>query len=169
MEVFMKRIILFSIFLVFFISIYSCNDSTNPVTGLTNVATEIWKSFADGDTINSGTWNLYKKSDNSKTIVGTWKETDDSNIVSCPFNEGPLSMTIFDSTFLISFNASGTATNSGLPPGFQTSPFNLKVSGMGNLINAVGNYTIKFTATGWPDSVTGYWNAIKQSGSGVSH
>ena len=158
-----------SILILLFLSviILSCNkDNTNPVSGITNVASEFWKSYSDGDTINNGSWILYKKSDNSKTTVGTWKKMAGTNIITCPFNEGPCSITIFDSTYLISFTATGTATNSGYS---QNSPFTLKVSGGGNLTSAVGNYTIKFSATGWPDSVTGFWTAIKQSGSGVSH
>jgi len=130
------------------------NSSFAEQTFTVTEVTEQWVSTQDSDQ-GSGNWTFTKESDGTITVDGNWVYSYSGQDVTCPFTDGPV--TISDSS--ISFTATGTATNPSAPSGYQTSPFELSVSGTTNNGTGSGSYTITFSTSGWPDSVSGTWEA----------
>ncbi len=121
----------------------------------TVVATEDWGVIMNNDSTNYGQETFEKKSDGTISSKGTWHV----NGVDCPFQDGIVSIT--DS--LMSFIASGTAILNTM-----TSLFTLTVNGSANNGKSHANWSIHFSATGWPTVVEGIGDAILKTGSGVT-
>jgi len=138
----------------------STTPSSTP-TSATVVATEVWTgSNGKGDANTTFT----KYSDGSIKTTGTWTYNYNGAIVTCPISAGTATITGNN----IAFTATGTATNPGAPAGYQTSPFTLQVQGATSGATASGTFSISFSTTGWPGTVSGNWTTTKQSGSGVT-
>ena len=129
----------------------------NPVA-----ATERWESTTERGG-GEGEWTVTKQSDGTLSIDGEWIYTYMGN-VTCPFNEGIVKME--GPSF--SFIAEGEATNDSAPPGFETSPFTLKVKGKTRSGEASGTYTISFSVPEWPPAMSGKWTAIRAAGGGIT-
>lgn len=127
----------------------------NPVA-----ATERWESTTERGG-GEGVWTLTKQPDGQLGIAGDWTYT---GIIICPFNEG--SVTMAGPSF--SFTAEGTATNASAPPGYQTSPFILKVKGETRSGEASGTYAITFFVPEWPRGMSGKWTATRTAGEGIT-
>jgi len=124
------------------------------------VATERWTSTADGGN-DKGMWTVSKKSDGQVVVSGVWTYL---GTVNCPFTGG--SVTISGPVF--SFIATGTATNSSAPSGYQDSPFTLEVKGETRSGQGSGSYAMSFTTAGWPQDFSGTWTATRIEGGGIT-
>lgn len=129
----------------------------NPV-----VATERWESTTERGS-GEGEWTLTKQSDGTLSIAGKWTYMY-MGTATCPFNEGIVTMEGPSFTFI----AKGEATNISAPPGYQTSPFTLKVKGETRSGEASGTYTITFSVLEWPPGVSEKWTAIRTAGEGIT-
>lgn len=123
-------------------------------------ATERWQSAVDNGT-DKGIWTLSKKSDGQVAVSGVWTYM---GIVNCPFTGGSVKI----SGPVLSFLATGTATNTDAPAGYQESPFTLEVKGEATGGKGSGSYTISFTTAGWPQEVSGKWTATRVEGGGIT-
>ncbi len=132
----------------------SSNDDRPAMT------TERWKSIVDRGG-GKGVWTLTKKSDGTVTVTGEWTYLDSTT---CPFTGGR----VIISGSSLSFTATGTATNSSAPSGYQDSPFTLNVKGELRDGGGIGTYTITFSNPAWPSGLSGEWTATRTEGKGVT-
>ncbi len=124
------------------------------------VATERWEARVDNGS-DKGVWTLSRKPDGQVVVAGVWTY---SGTVKCPFTAG--AMTISGPVF--SFVATGTATNTDAPSGYQESPFTLEVKGEATGGKGSGSYAISFTTAGWPPNLSGKWTATRVEGKGIT-
>ncbi len=132
----------------------SSNDDRSTMT------TETWKSIVDRGG-GKGVWTLTKKSDGTVTVTGEWTYL---NSTTCPFTGGSVPL----SGPVLLFTATGTATNPSAPPGYQDSPFTLKVKGILKDGRGSGTYTITFSTPAWSSGFSGEWTATRTEGKGVT-
>jgi len=125
--------------------------------------TEQWKLILNGGQGN-GNCTLNKGQNGTVTADGNWTYNYQEANVSGPYSNA--SVTIVGSS--ISITASGTATNPSAPPGYQTSPFILSISGRACNGHGSGTFTITFTTFGWPSSISGTLKGTRTSGSGIT-
>jgi len=138
-------------------------EESTPVASVaaTIVATEDWTFIIDSDSNNNGHQIHTKKSDGSITSSGSW--TYQGTV--CPFQDALL---LINDT-IVSFTATGTATNPAAPAGYNTSPFTLKVNSVAHNGKSYETYNIVFTTFGWPPSLNGISTGKRNSGSGVTN
>jgi len=125
--------------------------------------TEQWELILNGG-LGSGNCTLIEGQNGTITANGNWIYNYQGAIVSGPYSNAPV--TIAGSS--ISITASGTATNPSAPPGYQTSPFTLSISGKACNGHGSGTFTITFTTFGWPSSISGTLKGTRTSGSGIT-
>jgi hypothetical protein len=124
---------------------------------------EQWELILDGGQ-GSGNCILVEKQDKTVTAYGDWVYTYQGEDVSGSYSDAPATVT--DSS--ISFTASGTATNPSAPPGYQTSPFTLNLSGTAYNGHGSGTFELTFSTFGWPSSLSGSWEGTRTSGRGIT-
>ena len=125
--------------------------------------TEQWGYILDGGQ-GSGNCTLIENQDETVTADGDWVYTYQGADVSGPYSDAPVTVTASS----ISLTASGTATNPSAPPGYQTSPFTLNISGTAYNGHGSGTFVLTFTTLGWPSSISGSWEGTRTSGSGIT-
>jgi hypothetical protein len=156
-----NSILIYSFVIMGFVSMLtnSCkkDDSTPTV-----VATEEWGYIMDSDSTNYGHQTFVKKSDGNITSSGSWTY---QGMVVCQFQNAIVSI----NDTIISFTATGTATNPAAPVGYTTSPFTLNVNGNAHNGKSYETYTISFTTSGWPPVLNGISVGTRISGSGVTN
>jgi len=150
----MNKIIFLLIFLVI---------SFSWVTQASSEKTEHWEYVLDSGQ-GSGNLTLTEKQDGTVTADGDWVYSYQGEEVSGPFSDAPVTI----AGLTISLTATGTATNPSALPGFKTSPFTLSFGGNASNGQGSGIYTITFTTFGWPSSISGNWEGIRTSGSGIT-
>ena len=125
--------------------------------------TEQWVLILD-EGQGSVNCTLTERQDGIITADGNWVYTYQGATVSGPYTNAYVS--IVESS--MSITATGTATKPSAPPGYNTSPFTLNISG--STINGQGNgtFTITFSAFGWPDRISGKWEGTRTSGRGIT-
>jgi hypothetical protein len=123
-------------------------------------ATERWQARADNGS-DKGQWTLAKNAEGQVAVTGVWTYM---GTVKCPFTGGSLKI----SGPVISFVATGTATNTDAPPGYQESPFTLEVKGEAAGGKGSGSYTIHFSTAGWPQDFSGTWQATRVEGTSIT-
>jgi hypothetical protein len=128
--------------------------------GAPALATERWQASADSGT-DKGVWTLSKNADGQVAVSGVWTYMA---TVTCPFTGGNVKF----SGPVFSFIATGTATNTDAPPGYQESPFTLEVKGEAAGGRGSGSYAIHFSTAGWPQDFSGKWQATRAAGTGIT-
>jgi hypothetical protein len=160
----MKVSICFAIALMLLLSAIGCRKDDNPAAP-TVIATEEWGFIMDNDTSNHGQTTFQKRSDGSVTGNATWYFNNQGEYLVCSFEGG--AVTIVDT--VISISAHGTATYTGAPAGYNSSPFTITISGIVHNGSSLGTWDIAFSGYGWPSSKTGTFTATRSSGSGVTN
>jgi hypothetical protein len=122
--------------------------------------TERWQARADSGS-DKGEWTLAKNADGQVAVTGVWTYM---GTVRCPFTGGSMKI----AGPVISFVATGTATNTDAPPGYQESPFTLEVKGEAAGGKGSGSYAIRFATAGWPQDFSGTWQATRVEGTGIT-
>ena len=163
-----SRILIYPLVIIGFVLMltYSCKKDDKktdptPTPTPTVVATEEWGVIMDNDSANHGQQTFEKKSDGSITGSGSWIYQG----TVCPFQNAIVSI----NDTIISFTATGTATNSAAPAGYQTSPFTLNVNGSAHNGKAYTTDDISFTTYGWPPTTNHSSVGTRISGSGVTN
>jgi hypothetical protein len=161
----MKPNFLFSLLIIVALVILACEkDSSNPVEP-TTLATEVWGFIMNDDSTSYGETTFEKKSNGSITGAADWHFMFANAAVECPFESG----TVIVADTVISVSATGTATNSAAPIGFQSSPFVVSVTGVAHNGLSYGSWSITFSTFGWPALVQGTFAAARTSGSGITN
>lgn len=130
----------------------------------TIVAIEDWTEIMDNNSSNYFNHLFEKSSDGViTTTTKSWQRvmTGVPTIIDSTPRTGLVS---FDGTNL-SFTIQGTATET---TNNTTSPYTLSIAGVGANGKASGTYSISFTNSLWPPTLTGNWVGSKNSGSGVT-
>ena len=125
--------------------------------------TEQWELIFNGGQ-GSGNCTLNKGQNGTVTADGNWTYNYQGANVSGPYSNAPV--TIAGAS--ISITASGTATNPSAPPGYQTSPFTSKISGIVCNGHGSGTFEIIFSNPVWPPSIKGTWTGTRKSGGGIT-
>ncbi len=128
--------------------------------------TEHWYFILNDSAGGQGSSNCtLKKQDGTVTADGDWNYTSSQGqyAYGSYFNA---SVTIAGAS--ISVTASGTATSPSAPPGYQTSPFTLSITGKACNGHGKGTFQITFTTYGWPSPIAGTLKATRTSGSGIT-
>ncbi len=161
----MKINICVTILLALAISVMGCQKDAGNPAGPSVIATEEWQFIMDNDTASLAQMTYQKKSDGSVVAVSaTWRSANDGNALYGQCEEGIV--TISDT--IISIASQGTAILSGAPEGYRNSPFTLTIDGSARNGLAAGNWTVNFSAIGWPPSKSGTFTATRSSGSGIT-
>jgi len=129
----------------------------------TAAATEHWEFVLDNGQGN-GECTFVKTVTGTVQASGNWVYTYKGSMSLGTFTEAPV--TISGKTILIT--ATGTATSPSAPPGYNTSPYALTISGTGFNGQGSGPFTITYQTPGWPPSITGVWEGTRISGSGIT-
>jgi hypothetical protein len=130
------------------------------------VATERWQWTIDYGN-GTGVWTFSKQADGRVVVDGqvvmsaAWTYI---GTVTCLF--AGERVTISGPVF--PFIATGTATHSSAPVGYQVAPFTLEVKGEATGGKASGLYTISFLNPEWPPNLSGKWTATRIEGGGIS-
>ncbi|MGD1045688.1 MAG: hypothetical protein ABR936_10235 [Bacteroidota bacterium] len=160
----MKLNIRFAILLSLLLFHIGCKkDESNPIAP-TVVATEEWEFIINNDSSNHGQITFEKTSDGHVSENAIWYFVYQDSTVQCPFKGG--NVTITDTT--ISIIAQGTATYPAAPVGYQTSAFNVNLSGSAHNGISYGTWGITFSTFGWPSQIAGTFTATRKSGSGIT-
>jgi hypothetical protein len=131
------------------------------------VATETWTGVMNNDSAaNNNAITFQKKTDGSIAVSADWQFGSPVGIIHCPFTNGVV--TIADS--VLSVTASGTATITNVPVGYNTSPFTVSVTDTVKNWHGHGRWVILFSAGGnWPASWEGTEIITRTSGSGITN
>ena len=155
--------ILTVVLLLALLTIAGCSGDGGNGAGQANpiIAAENWEATVDGGA-GTGTWTFTMREDSTITVDGEWVYDFISDDIVCPFTDGPVTVT----GPAISFEVDGIAAFVATPE--LTSPFMLEVEGTSDAGQAQGDYTISFTATGWPAQQSGTWTAQRTDGGGIT-
>ena len=128
--------------------------------------TEHWDFILNDSAGGQGSSNCtLKKQDGTVTADGDWNYTSSQG----QYAYGSYlnaSATIAGAS--ISVTASGTATSPSAPPGYQTSPFTLQISGSACNGHGSGTFKITFSNPAWPPPIDGTLTGTRKSGSGIT-
>ncbi|CCK78715.1 DUF4214 domain-containing protein [Desulfobacula toluolica] len=127
------------------------------------INSEEWETSVDSGS-GYGQWTLKENSDGSIRTDGEWTYVYKGNYVNCPFTNAIVTI----SGQSLSFSATGTATASGAPVGYNTATFTLDVNGTTSDNSGNGNYSISFNQFGWPSKYSGNWQGNLISGGGIT-
>jgi len=160
----MKLNIRFAILLFVLLALIGCKkDEDNPITPTVG-AKEEWEFIMNNNSSNHGQITFENKSDGHISENAIWYFVYQGSTVQCPFEDGTVTLT----DTAISITAQGTATNPAAPSGYQTSAFNVNLSGSAYNGIAYGTWSITFSTFGWPSQIAGTFTATRKSGSGVT-
>jgi hypothetical protein len=139
--------------------------SKDPTSSYTVVNSEVWR-LNDVGTQNYADITLSELSNGAYLAQGSWYYTFFGNKITCAIAGG--SATIVDSA--VNISASGTAS---YPPDssgyFDSSPFNLQMTGIFKSGSSQGTWEIHFADTSWEGWIDpGHFSGTKQSGTGVT-
>jgi len=151
------------LFLIFHVIALAILFNYNSLAYADLVNSEEWEISVDSGS-GYGQWTGKENSDGSITVDGEWTYVYNGAEVNCPFTNGIGEV----SGESFSFSATGTATVSGAPAGYNTSIFTLNVSGTTANNFGNGDYRISFNQFGWPSTLSGDWHGDLISGGGIT-
>ena len=151
------------LFLIFHVIALAILFNYNSLAYAELINSEEWEISVDSGS-GYGQWTGKENSDGSITVDGEWTYVYNGAEVNCPFTNGIGEV----SGESFSFSATGTATVSGAPAGYNTSIFTLNVSGTTANNFGNGDYRISFNQFGWPSTLSGDWHGDLISGGGIT-
>jgi len=151
------------LFLTFYVIALPILFNYNSLAYANFTNSEEWEISVDSGS-GYGQWTGKENSDGSFTVDGEWTYVYNGAEVYCPFSNGIGEV----SGESFSFSATGTATISGVPAGYNTSAFTLNVSGTTANNFGNGDYSISFNQSHWPSTLSGDWYGDLISGGGTT-